>query len=139
MNAERFAALADAFGGDIRRWPEPERAAGWDFLKMEPAAAEPLLHAARRIDAVLDSAPSFIPSAALRELVLASAPRPGVRAAIAWHPLRWLAPTGLAAACAAGALFGVMAFHGAQSQLKADSVMVASADMTADPEDPGAL
>jgi hypothetical protein len=138
MTAERFTALAEAFGGDIRRWPEAERAEAWTFLKIEPGATEPLLRAARQVDAALDAAPAFAPSPALRELVLASAPRPGARAAIAWRPLLWLAPTGFAAACAAGALLGLVASDDAQTQLKADSLLVASADLsTADPEDPG--
>jgi hypothetical protein len=136
MTVDRFATLADAFGGDIRRWPDAERAAAWNFLKVEPDLAEPLLRSARRIDAALDQAPSFVPSAALRDLVLASAPRAAVRTAGGGHPLRWLAPTGFAAACAAGALFGLIASHGVQTQ-KADTVLVASADISA--EDPGGL
>jgi hypothetical protein len=140
MNANRFASLAEAYGGDIRRWPEAERAAAWAFAKVEPAAAEPVLDAARRIDLALNAGPGFHPSPALRELVLASAPRAQPRMAWGgWAP-RWLAPAGFAAACVAGAWLGVAASHGAQAQLRADTVLVASADLTAgDPEDPGSL
>jgi hypothetical protein len=141
MNPNRFAALAEAYGGDIRRWPDAERDAAWAFLKAQPESAAPALAAARRIDTALDSIASFQPSAALRDLVLASAPRSAARAASAWWTARWLAPgAGFAAACAAGAWLGLVAAHGAQTQLKADSVMVASADLSAgDLEDPGAL
>ena len=144
MNAERFAALAEAFGGDLRRWPEAERASAMTFLAAEPAAAEPVLDAARRLDTALDSALNLYPSPALRDRVLASAPRPGERVrhiswswgwgwnwSVAWTR-SWLAPgAGLAAACVAGAWIGLLASHNAGAQLRADTVLVASADLSA--------
>ncbi|OJY63882.1 MULTISPECIES: hypothetical protein [unclassified Rhizobium] len=53
MNAERFEALTAAYGGDIARWPQAERAAAREFAK-SPAAAEALAHAAD-LDALLDT------------------------------------------------------------------------------------
>lgn len=138
MNAIRFASLAEAYGGDIRRWPHQERAAAWDYLKGDPASATPVLEAARRLDLALDAAPALAPSLALRELILASAPRAAV-VRQTWA-LRWLAPgMGFAAACVVGAWLGLAAAHGAQSQLRADSVLVASADLSTDAEDAGSL
>jgi hypothetical protein len=147
MTAERFAALAQAYGGDLRRWPEAERAAANAFLIAEPAAAEPLLAAERWMDGALDSTPQPYPSQALRERVLAAARRPAGPFAgwsLGWsrgRDIRWLAPgAGLAAACIAGAWLGMTASHNVSSQLRADTVLVASADQSAgDPLDPGAL
>jgi hypothetical protein len=143
MTAERFAALAEAYGGDLRRWPEAEREAACAFWKAEPATAEPVLEAARWMDGALSSAPQPYPSAALRERVLASAARRPARRLLAgwsWN-VGWLAPgAGLAAACVAGAWLGLVASHHVGSQLRADTVLVASADQSAgDAEDPGAL
>lgn len=144
MTAERFAALAEAYGGDLRRWPETERDAARAFREAEPATAESLLEAERWMDSALDGAPRPSPSAALRERVLASAARRPVPRFAGWSwgwNLRWLAPgAGLAAACVAGAWLGMTASHNVSSQLRADTVLVASADQSAgDPEDPGAL
>lgn len=139
MNAQRFAALAGAYGGDVRRWPEAERGEALAFLEMEPAKAQPVLEAARAIDGLLDSAPHPYPSQALRERVLASAPRSGERPARRWLSLwapEWLAPgAGLAAAFVAGAWLGLIASHNAVAQFRADTVLVASADQTAGDQD----
>ena len=39
MTYERFETLADAYGGDLRRWPEAEREAGRALLNADPRAA----------------------------------------------------------------------------------------------------
>jgi hypothetical protein len=140
MNAERFAALADAYGGDLRRWPAAERASAEAFVAGDPASAEPVLEAARRLDTALDSAPAAYPTPALRERVLAAAHEAGASSRRwRWPTLDWsswgrgwLAPgAGVAAAVVAGAWLGVVAFHSAGAQLKADTVLVASADLSA--------
>ncbi|MFK0166321.1 hypothetical protein [Rhizobium sp. NPDC090279] len=53
MNAERFEALTAAYGGDIGRWPQAERAAAREFAK-GPAAIETLARATD-LDALLDT------------------------------------------------------------------------------------
>lgn len=53
MNAERFEALTAAYGGDIGRWPQAERAAAREFAK-NPVAVEALARAAD-LDALLDT------------------------------------------------------------------------------------
>jgi hypothetical protein len=144
MNRERFAALADAFGGDLRRWPEAEREAARAFREAQPAVCEPLLAEAGRIDAALDGIAALQPSAALRERILASAPqtrRPLVSLGRFRRAAPWLAPgAGLAAACAAGAWLGVIASHTAETRMRADTVLVASADLSpGDTENAGGL
>lgn len=53
MNAGRFEELTAAYGGDIARWPQAERAAAREFAK-DPAAAGILARAAD-LDALLDT------------------------------------------------------------------------------------
>jgi hypothetical protein len=145
MNRQRFAALAEAFGADLRRWPEAERDAARAFREAQPAVAEPLLAEAGRLDFILEEGfAAAQPSAALRDRILASAPR-ARRPLFSLGRFRaaapWLAPgAGMAAACAAGAWLGVTASHTAETRLRADTVLVASADLSAaDAEDAGGL
>ena len=91
MTSERFSELADAFGGDISRWPGDEQARAQAFFKAEPELAQALLEEAAALDALLALDAIEPPSAALYETILAS----GVRRAFA--PPRW---AGLAAAIA---------------------------------------
>jgi hypothetical protein len=144
MDRERFAALVDAFGADFRRWPEAERDAARAFRAAQPAVCEALLAEAAGLDAALDEIAALQPSAALRERILASAPRtrrPLISLGRFRRAAPWLAPgAGLAAACAAGAWLGVTASHTAETRMRADTVLVASADLSAgDPEDAGGL
>jgi hypothetical protein len=65
MTPRRFAALLEAYGTDLSRWPPGERAAGRDFAAT-PAAA-PLLAAARPAEvAIAATAPRLSPEAAAR-------------------------------------------------------------------------
>lgn len=144
MNRDRFAALAEAFGGDLRRWPAAEREAARAFRQAQPGVCEPLLAEAGRLDSVLEGLAPPQPSAALRDRILALAPqarRPLFSLGRLRQAAPWLAPgAGLAAACAAGAWLGVSASHTAETRMRADTVLVASADLSAgDPEDPGGL
>jgi hypothetical protein len=76
MDATRFEELATAYGADVRRWPEADRASAWAFAAAEPTAVERVLAEAAALDALLAAAPAPIPGQALRDAVLASAPRP---------------------------------------------------------------
>jgi hypothetical protein len=100
MNRERFQTLADAYGGDIARWPEAQRAAAREFTHAEPAWTAARLAEAAGLDAIL-AQPAPGVAGDLVGRVLAAAPRPLPR----WWT-RWLAPAGLAAACAAGLIVG---------------------------------
>lgn len=105
MNIERFAQLAEAFGGDLRRWPASERIEAEAFLASDRGAAA-LLDDARTLDLMLDAwgQPQIAP--ALRDRVLSTAPRER-RSTSPWAlAAPWLRGAGLAAACAAGVVVG---------------------------------
>ena len=103
MNRERFEALAQAYGGDLERWPADAAATARVLLDAEPALAA-VLDEARGIDLLLGASPTPAFSGVLRERVIAAAPR----LHSAWKSTtRWLSGAGLAAACAAGVLLGV--------------------------------
>lgn len=55
MTPERFEALASAYGGDLRRWPEDEREAAQAFAERRPEA-QAILARERRLDELLDRA-----------------------------------------------------------------------------------
>ena len=90
MDLERFEHLADAYGADLRRWPEAEREAARRLLAADPRAGR-VLDAADVLDAFLDKAPRPAPSYALRERVIADAAGGrlgwggGVWGAVAWE------------------------------------------------------
>lgn len=99
MTATRFAALAEAHGGDLARWPEAERQAASAFRHAHPDAAGGVLGAEARLDGVLAATPAAEPDPALFEAVLARAP-----AATAQRTPRWAGiAAGLALMIGAGA------------------------------------
>lgn len=126
MNPARFRELADAFGGDLNRWPEPERAAAVAWVEADPLEAERALFAARQIDAALDASPRPVVSMVLRDRVIASAASAGLKARAAWPGLRrllWIGGVGWAAAACAGVVFGAnLSSHLAtQAQVRAQA------------------
>lgn len=115
MTRARFEALAEAFGGEVARWPAAEREAAALLMSAEPAFVRAALERADRLDAVLDSWRPRPAAAALTDRVLAAAPKPRARR------FAWLSPAalaaGLAAACAAGVIVGVgLTQHGRSDQ-----------------------
>jgi hypothetical protein len=122
MDENRFEALAGAYGADLRRWPEAERAAAEAFRAAAPDAARTILARADLLDAALDAWRTPAPSAALREAVLARAPVP--RSAARRFGF-WLSGAGVAAAAAAaGIVVGVTASNTAVSNLQTDTTVV---------------
>ncbi|WP_411288258.1 hypothetical protein [Phenylobacterium sp.] len=107
LTHERFEALAQAYGGDVARWPPAERDAAATLMAAEPAFTQRLLADAGRMDEALDAFRFTPASGGLAEAILAHAPQRRRRPA--W--LSWLTPVGLgaglAAACAAGLIVGV--------------------------------
>jgi hypothetical protein len=105
MSRARFEELAEAYGGDVSRWPAEAREAAAALMAAEPGFTGEALARAGALDAALDGWRPAPVSAALTDRVLAAAPRPRRR----W-PV-WLSPAalgaGLAAACAAGVVAGV--------------------------------
>lgn len=105
MSTERFRDLIEAYGADPRRWPEAERVEAAKAARAPEAQA--LLAEARALDDLLAQAPAIQAPAALRERVLAGAPRARRRLMGRLTPLAWLSGFGWAAAAAAGLVFGV--------------------------------
>ena len=128
MNAQRFQNLAEAYGGDPRRWPEAERAAARAFMDADPHGAERLLFEARQMDLALDASPRAVVSHDLRERVIAMAATAGLkpRARFALGRLAWASGAGWAAACAAGILVGLNLSQPAVSRAEADAVLYQS-------------
>ena len=132
MTYERFETLADAYGGDLRRWPEAERAAARALLDSDPRGAA-LLAEADGLDALLDAAPRPTPSHALREAVIASAAGAGLKARRRGPgPLAWLSGAGWAAAACAGVVFGVNLTSHLTADVQADAVLYQASLTSAD-------
>ena len=80
MTVSRFAALADAYGGDIGRWPAAERTPANQMLAGSEAART-MLAAAQHLDAALSRlAPPPPASVPLKDRVAALRPAPAHRA-----------------------------------------------------------
>ncbi|MFZ4166726.1 hypothetical protein [Brevundimonas sp. NPDC058933] len=133
MTYERFEYLTDAYGGDLRRWPEGEREAARALMAADPHAAA-LLREADGLDALLDAAPRPAPSHALREAVIASAAGAGLRARRrgAIGPLAWLSGAGWAAAACAGVMFGINLTSHMTADVQADAVLYQASLISAD-------
>ncbi len=126
MNADRMRDLAEAWGGDLRRWPDTEREAAEHFARTQPGEAERALFAARQLDAALGAAPRAVVSAELRHRVIASAAAAGLRARAVWPGLRrllWIGGAGWAAAACAGIVFGQVLTSDFERQVQLDVVL----------------
>jgi len=75
LTLHRFQELAEAYGGDIARWPLAERDGAAKLRLAEPAATAPILAAAETLDAWLYASPNPTPSLALGAAIIAAAPR----------------------------------------------------------------
>jgi hypothetical protein len=127
MDETRFGALAEAWGGDLRRWPEADRGTGRAFADAHPREAERILFEADALDALLDASPRPAVSADLRDRVLAGAASPGRRRMRgAWPSLTrllWLGGAGWAAAACAGVVFGTNLGGRLADQRQAEAVV----------------
>ncbi len=72
MTLERLGTLLDAYGGDLRRWPEPARSTA-EALIARDGAARLLFNQALALDALLDEASAIAPSPALKARLIARA------------------------------------------------------------------
>jgi len=116
MTPERFHSLLDAFGADLRRWPEAEREGARALIANGPAALRSAIADAALLDRDLDKYQVAAPEISLLERIVGGAPsaastdvapaRPAtlqrLPARFFWPPAGW-ALTGLAGAVA-GAL-----------------------------------
>ena len=104
LEAGRFRALAEAYGGDISRWPEAERASAEAWLARNPREGAAELEAARALDDLLETWRTPEPAEALRNRVLIPAPAQVRHARRRAFVLTLGGGAGLAAACLAGIL-----------------------------------
>lgn len=126
MTLDRLTALADAFGGDLRRWPTADRAAAEHLLATDPAARA-VFDAAMSFDALLATSPRPQASAALRDRVIDAAARAGLKP----RPARrfWLdrlvlaSGAGWAAAACAGVVAGLSLTTHMTADVQADAVL----------------
>jgi len=102
MDAKRFAAMAAAYGAELRRWPEAERRAG-SILATSDAGQAILKHAAR-LDAQLDSYGVEAPGKGLHNSILQAAGRQIVQRR---RQRFWWLGLGLAGVGLAGAMAGL--------------------------------
>ena len=105
MTPERFAVLADAYGGDVDRWPTKEREAARIHLQSQPEA-EAVLAAAAGLDAVLAGWTVPGPGAALAASIAAAVAR---RHAHTRRLRLWLSSLGAATVLASGVAAGALA------------------------------
>ena len=125
MDANRFEHLASAYGADFKRWPQAERATAQVFAAQNRTECERMLFDARMVDVALDAVAVAQPTHALRQQVIALAPKPRPRR-LSSNPWFWIPSAGLAAACAAGVLVGVMAMDRASTATTADNTVIAA-------------
>lgn len=122
MTLERFEILAEAFGGDVSRWPANERDAAAALMSAEPGRIQAVLARAGELDAALAAYAPPRGSAELTERTVLGAPnvRPG-----RW--IGWLLPVGmgagLAAACAAGVMAGLQLSAGPVQATDGDALV----------------
>lgn len=107
MTRERFEELAEAYGGDVARWPRVAREAAAVLMATDAAFTAGVLQRAQSLDAALNEFALKPASRSLQDHIVASAPT--TKPARGWRT--WLLPAGLsaslAAACAAGVIAGV--------------------------------
>jgi len=97
MDIERFKDLAAAWGGDLTRWPDAERADAEVFCSQEPMG-EVLLLEARKLDQLIEPIIADAPSDLLAIRIMRSFPKPAFDA-------DWRRP---AVAAAAALVIGLM-------------------------------
>ncbi|WP_192257349.1 hypothetical protein [Mesorhizobium silamurunense] len=102
MDAKRFAALAEAYGSALHRWPRAEQAAAALFAESEEGRA--ILASAGRLDAILDRHHVEAPSPALHGEIVA---RATTQLRQGRHRRFWWLGFGLAGVGLAGAVAGL--------------------------------
>jgi len=132
MTRDRFEELADAYGGDVSRWPAAAREAAALLMAAEPSFTQEALARAGALDIALDSWRPAPASPGLVERIVAAAPRARSR----WPA--WLSPAalgaGLAAACAAGVVAGVQISERANASEVAVTNTLAAVSTSFEPE-----
>jgi hypothetical protein len=104
MTPERFGALAEAYGADLKRWPSEERGAATALVRAGSPRIAAMLAEAARLDVLLDRFDVAPPGAAFTHRVLATLPRPILGF---WHP-GWWSGLGVAGVALGGVLAGAI-------------------------------
>jgi len=93
MTLERFSQLVDAYGSEAKRWPLEERATALKLLE-ESTEARRFQQSASNLDHLLDSVPISVPTAMLRQRILAQTQRYKEPVQDAWQWfIHWLMGT----------------------------------------------
>lgn len=123
MTEDRLIELIESWGADPSAFPEAERAAARALLATNPARFAAAIDEARALDAALARMPDILPSAALTEALVASAPKPK-RAGGGFRLSKFApwAPASCAAALAAGLFMGLMVAPTASADSDTDDV-----------------
>ncbi|WP_397399862.1 hypothetical protein [Phenylobacterium sp.] len=131
MNPERFEALAEAFGGDVARWPVAEREEAAVLMAAQADWAQSVLAVAGEVDTALYAYAPPKASVGLADRIVAAGPRP---ARGRWMGFLWPAGlgAGLAAACAAGIFVGAHLSAAIVSAEPSEAVTMAASDQNFD-------
>ena len=101
MNTGRFETLAEAFGGDVARWPVREREAAAELMLARPDWASRVLADAAALDTRLETFAAPRGATGLVDRIVAGAPAPR---RVGW--MAWLLPAGMGAGLAAASFAG---------------------------------
>ncbi|HKR88362.1 MAG TPA: hypothetical protein VJS38_09310 [Phenylobacterium sp.] len=128
MTKDEFQQLAEAYGGDVARWPLGLREDAALFTAQDPLSAQATLAREASLDAALDTLPRAPAPRELYDRIIADAPA-GRRRRRLWR--LWLAPAGVGAALASVAAAGLVlgAQLGQQSAITAEASAQAVADL----------
>ena len=111
MTPERFCKCVDAYGADLRRWPETERVAARALAERGLPELSQRLAEAARLDDWLECDALAAPDEALLQRIVSDAATAGLMKAEAdelwWRP-RWFWPAGMAGIGLAGSLVGAL-------------------------------
>jgi hypothetical protein len=123
MTEDRLFELIEIWGADPEAFPEPERAGAKALLAAHPQRFAAALAEARALDAAFAQLPEILPSAALTEALIASAPKPA-RLQAGWRLPKFApwAPASGFAALAAGLFMGLMIAPTASAASDTDDV-----------------
>lgn len=140
VRSDRFKAIVEAYGVNPRRWPEHEREGALEFMNRHPEKAGDLMRDAVVTDEYLGALINPHASDSLHWETLAHM-MPFSRAEVMTFvpkaakpsPRFWLATGfGLAAACAAGIVFGVNLGLMSTTELRVEEVLASSSMIEVD-------
>ena len=123
VTPSRFRQLAEAYGAEIARWPAAERDGAYTLEATDPEC-EAMLNNELALDRLLGTSPGAVPSRALEDAIIASAPR--ARRVQHRSPIKWgarLAAAGVVGAviCGTGIVAGFATAHVAAEHMRVEA------------------